>query len=221
MLNTDQPITDKTTPNRKNRWLPVIVHFIGVLPLVILGWAYLTQSLGFNPVESVLRWTGRLGLIFLLLSLAGTPMRKIFKRPWMSRLRKPFGLYAAFFALLHFSTFAIWDYQLNLSQLWMEILSKPFIILGLAALIILGILAATSFRETQRKLGRKWVWIHRLVYVACVLVIAHYLLAVKGDLFSLQGAYTAPLIALGLMLLLFVVRVPAVFKFLKRLFSTR
>ena len=220
-MNSDQPMRDKTTPKRKNRWLAVMVNFIGVLPLAILGWAYLKQSLGFNPVESVLRWTGRLGLIFLLLSLAGTPLGKVFRRTWISRLRKPLGLYAAFYALLHFATFAIWDYQLNLSQIWMEIRSKPFIILGLTALIILGILAATSFRETQRKLEKKWVWIHRLVYAACVLVIIHYLLAVKGDLFSLQGAYTAPLIALALMLLLFVVRIPAVYKFLQPLFSTR
>ena len=183
---------------------------ISLLPLSILTWLALTGWLGFNPIETALRWTGRLAVVLLLLSLTCTPLNKIFKLPRIGRLRKPLGLYAALYAALHFAAFAVWDYSLQLDTIWSEIFNKPFILLGLAALVILSLLAATSFRYWLRKLGKKWFRLHRLVYAAAVLVILHYLLAVKGDLFSLQGNYLPPLIASGILLLLFILRIPPV-----------
>ena len=208
----------KKKQGRLNRWLQWIVHILSLLPLAALIGLALSGKLGFNPVETVLRWTGRIAVILLLLSLACTPVNKIFGQPKIGRLRKPLGLYAALYAVLHFAAFAIWDYGLNLRLIWSEILSRPFILWGLGGLVILLVLAATSFRFWQRKLGKTWRWLHRLVYAAGVLILIHYLLAIKGDLFSLQGAYLPPLIAGSILILLFILRIPAVYRFIRRLF---
>ena len=207
---------DAVSKNQKNP-LSWLVHVAGWLPLVILTIAYLSNSLGFNPVEGVLRWTGRTAVAFLLLSLACTPLHRIFSLPAVFRLRKPLGLYAALYAGVHFAAFALWDYGLDFRLIWLEIQNKPFIILGLIGLIILLVLTATSFRGLRRKWGKAWVWLHRLVYPAGILIMLHYLLAVKGDLFSLQGAYTIPLIATGVLILLLVLRLPPIHQALRRL----
>jgi sulfoxide reductase heme-binding subunit YedZ len=125
------------------------------------------------------------------------------------------------YAFTHFATFAIWDYGLNLPLIWMEIQEKPFILLGLAALIILLVLAATSFRYWQKKLGKGWRSLHRLVYLAAVLVLVHYFLAVKGDIFSLQGDYDAPLVAAINLILLFLLRFPFIYRPLQRLINRK
>jgi sulfoxide reductase heme-binding subunit YedZ len=207
--------------NKKNRdknWLNLIVLIGGVIPLILLGWSALQGNLGFNPVQTVMQRTGNLGMIFLILSLSCTPINKIFKLPAVGRLRKPLGLFAALYAFLHFAAFAIWDYQLNLGLIWNEIRTKPFIIFGAIALVILLILAATSFKSLQRKMGKTWVWLHRLVYVAGVLVVVHYLLSIKGDLFNLQGDFALPIIALVIVSLLLMVRIPAFYQFLRHWF---
>jgi len=195
------------------------MHLVGCLPFLVLAIATLTNSLGFNPVEGVLRWTGRLAVAFLLLSLACTPLHRLFSLPAVFRLRKPLGLYAALYAGLHFAAFALWDYGLDWGLIWLEIQNKPFIIFGLIALIVLLVLAATSFKSLRRKWGKAWVWLHRLVYLAGILVMLHYLLAVKGDLFTLQGAYAVPLIAAAILVLLLVLRIPPVHQALRRLFK--
>jgi len=201
------------------KWLKIAVTIGSLLPLALLIWAYLRGGLGFNPVETVLQRTGQTAVILLLLSLTCTPIHNLFKLPSIRRLRKSLGLFAALYASLHFAAFAIWDYGMNLRLIWMEIREKPFILLGLVALIILLALAATSLRTLRRKLGKAWVWLHRLVYLAGALVILHYLLAVKGDLFSLQGEYTVPLLAAGVLTLLFLLRLPAIYRPLRRLFG--
>ncbi|KUK93358.1 MAG: putative membrane protein [Anaerolineaceae bacterium 46_22] len=207
--------------NKKNRdknWLNLIVLIGGFIPLLLLGWSALQGNLGFNPVQTVMQRTGNLGMIFLILSLSCTPINKIFKLPAVGRLRKPLGLFAALYAFLHFAAFAIWDYQLNLGLIWNEIRTKPFIIFGAIALVILLILAATSFKSLQRKMGKTWVWLHRLVYVAGVLVVVHYLLSIKGDLFNLQGDFALPIIAMVIVSLLLMVRIPAFYQFLRHWF---
>ena len=194
--------------------LHIAAHILSLLPLALLILAALQGNLGFNPVETVLRWTGRIAVILLLLSLACTPVKKIFKIAEIGRLRKPLGLYAALYAVLHFGVFAIWDYQLSLALIWNEITTKPFIIFGAIALVILLILAATSFKKLQRKMGKTWVWLHRLVYVAGLLVVVHYFLSIKGDIFNFQGDYALPVIALIIVSLLLMVRIPATYRFL-------
>ena len=178
-------------------------------------------ELGFNPIETATRRSGRTAVALLLLSLAITPLRKIFNQPKLMRLRKPLGLYAALYAGLHFVTFAVWDYGLNLNLIWIELIQKPFLILGLGALLILAILAATSNRFAKMKLRTAWRWLQRLVYLAAVLAILHYLLAVKGDLLTLQGDYTLPLMAAGALLILFLLRIPLIYKAIQRWLGRR
>jgi len=211
-------MADKNKQRNLYKWLLVLVHIGGILPLIILGWDLLQGNLGFNPVESVMSRTGNLGMLFLILSLSCTPINLIFKLPAVGRLRKPLGLYAALYGFLHFAAFAVWDYQLNLPLIWNEIITKPFIIFGAIALIILLVLAATSFKSLQRKMGKTWVWLHRLVYVAGVLVVIHYILSVRGDLFSFQGEYALPIIALVIVTLLLMVRIQAFYQFLRHWF---
>jgi len=193
------------------------VHIGGILPLLIIGLNALRGNLGFNPVQTILKHTGRSAVIFLLLSLACTPLHNLFRLPSVRRLRKPLGLYSALYALIHFSVFTIWDYRLNFILIWSEISNKPFILLGFGATIILLLLAATSFRFWQRKLGVWWSRLHKLVYLAGILMTLHYLLAIKGDLFSLQGGYRSPLIAAGTLVSLFLLRVPFIYQPIRRL----
>ncbi len=208
------PQTEGRRQESQRNQLKGLVYFAGFLPLVLLLGAYNRGELGFNPVESILRRTGQIAVVFLLLSLACTPINRLFKAPLIGRLRKPLGLFAALYASLHFLTFALWDYGFDFALIWNEIRKRPFILIGAVALVILILLAITSFRFWQRKLGKGWVWLHRLVYLAGLLVATHYLLSVKGDLLSLQGNYTAPLIAGGVLILLLAVRLP----FIQRLF---
>ncbi len=198
------------------KWIVAGANLLGLLPLLVLLWALWNGRLGFNPVETTLQRTGQIAISLLLLSLACSPIRRLFRWQIMRRLRKIFGLYAAFYAFLHFATFAIWDYGLDLPLIWSEIQEKPFILLGLAALIILLVLAATSFRYWQKKLGKNWRTLHRLVYLAAILVLVHYFLAVKGDIFSLQGDYGAPLAEALILALLFLLRLPFIYRPLRR-----
>jgi methionine sulfoxide reductase heme-binding subunit len=197
------------------KWLLAAVHLGSLLPLALFGVAALRGQLGFNPVETALRHSGRAAVALLLLSLAVTPLRKIFNLAILARLRKPLGLYAALYAGLHFTAFALWDYGFNLGLIWLEFRQKPFLTLGLISLLILALLAATSTLAARQRLRAGWRWLQRGVYLAAVLAIVHQFLAVKGDLATLQGDYTRPLIAAGALLLLLLLRIPPVYRALQ------
>lgn len=202
-----------------NKILKILVHLGGVLPLLLLGINAVLGNLGFNPIQTVLKHTGRSAVIFLLLSLSCTPIHNLFILPSVRRLRKPLGLYSALYAGVHLAAFTIWDYRLNFTLILSDIRNRPFILLGLIASLILLILAATSFRYCQQKLGKWWSRLHKLTYLAAVLMTLHYLLAVKGDIFSLQGAYRNPLIAASILIALFILRIPFIYKPIRRFFK--
>jgi sulfoxide reductase heme-binding subunit YedZ len=201
------------------QWLLALTHRGSLLPLALFSIAALRGQLGVNPVETALRHSGRAAVALLLLSLAVTPLQKIFNLPVLVRLRKPLGLYAALYAGLHFTAFSLWDYGLNLGLIWLEFRQKPFLILGLIALLILALLAATSIRNAQKRMRSGWRWLQRGVYLAAVLAVTHQFLAVKGDLLTLQGDYTRPLITAGVLLFLFLLRLPFIYKPLRKRLS--
>lgn len=207
--------TDDRRQESQRFQMKVLANITGVLPLILLIGSYVRGELGFNPIEAALQDTGKIAVVFLLLSLAVTPIRKLFNFPLIRHVRKPLGLYAAFYAVLHFLIFAWWDYGLDFGLIWAEIATKPFIIIGLIALLILLALSVTSFRFFQRKMGKGWVRLHRLTYLAGILVIAHFLLAVKGNLLTLQGEYALPLILGAIMLALLAFRLPFINKLMK------
>lgn len=207
----NQQLEDRKQESQRFQ-LKVLANITGVLPLILLVGSYVRGELGFNPVEAALQKTGQIAVVFLVLTLAVSPLRRLLHIPIIRHLRKPLGLYAALYAVLHFLIFIWWDYGLDFGLIWAEISAKPFIIIGLIALVILLVLSATSFRTMQRKLGMKWVWLHRLTYLAGILAIVHYLLAVKGNLLTLQGNYALPLVLGVILLVLLALRLP----FIKR-----
>jgi sulfoxide reductase heme-binding subunit YedZ len=144
-----------------------------------LGW--MGPGLGANPVETLLHQLGLWGLRFLLIGLAITPLRRITGWHWLIRFRRMLGLFAFFYVLLHFLTYAILDQGLLLEAIVEDVLKRPYITLGMAALLMLVPLAVTSTRGMMRRLGKNWQRLHRLVYVAAVLGVWHFYWQVKLD----------------------------------------
>jgi len=194
-----------------------IMHAGALLPLLILVVNALTGNLGFNPIQTATHLTGRAALIFLLLSLAVTPIHMLLNLPQIAPLRRDIGLYAFKYALLHLAIYIVWDYGFDWVAIFQSMLNNRFVQIGTIAFIILLLLTMTSFPFWIRKLGKAWKWLHRLVYLAAFLVLLHFTWVGKGDILSLQGDIVRPLIALGALLLLMLLRIRPVINFLRGL----
>jgi methionine sulfoxide reductase heme-binding subunit len=195
------------------------VHIVSWLPLAWLLFDYFTGNLTVNPIQAATIRTGKYALIWLLLSLACTPLNSLLGWRWALKLRRPLGLYAFMYAAVHVFIFAAIDYAFTWGLLITEVALKPYIIVGLTAFTILSLLALTSFRWWVKRLGKNWKRLHRLVYLAAVLVIVHYAWAAKGDVLQLSGDTIQPF-AFGLAVaLLLLVRVPFIRHGVKRLRS--
>ncbi|MEW6094801.1 MAG: protein-methionine-sulfoxide reductase heme-binding subunit MsrQ [Chloroflexota bacterium] len=183
---------------------------LGVLPLSLILFDALTGRLSVNPIQDIEQRLGRAALYFLVASLSVTPVYTL--TGWRSVLprRRALGLYAFLYASLHFITFAAIDYGFDIQEIGRLIVEKPFILLGLTTGLLLLPLAVTSFDYFIRTMGRKWKSLHRLVYAAGVTVIIHYAWAKKGDFFNLRGDILKPLLWGALILVLLVLRIPAV-----------
>jgi sulfoxide reductase heme-binding subunit YedZ len=186
-------------------WLWWAANAFAAWPLVLMVWEYYAGTLGIDIVNAINNRTGRAAVILLLASLACTPLNILFGWRQVLTLRKSLGLWAFFYAALHLLNFVGLDYAFNLGQIFQDaILSKPYILAGLAALLILLALALTSTRGAMRRLGRNWKRLHQLVYAAGGLAVLHFLWQAKA------AERMEPLLyALGLGLLLFV-RIPPV-----------
>jgi len=147
--------------------------------LVVLG---LSDGLGTNPVEAVTRSTGWWTLFLLCATLAVSPLRRLTGRNSLLRLRRMLGLFAFFYALLHFATYFWLDVWFDIAAVGKDIVNRPFITVGFTAFLLLIPLALTSTAAMQRRLGRNWQRLHRLVYVAAVLGLLHFWWLVKRDL---------------------------------------
>jgi len=177
--------------------------FTAILCLVAffqLAINYARKNLTANPIQAATLVTGRTAINLLVLSLACTPIRNLFGLTSFLKIRKTLGLFSFFYAILHFLIFIILDFELNFSWIFDEILGKPFIQIGLAALILLTSLTLTSIARIQMKIGKSWVTLHKLVYLATLFVILHYLLATKGVI-------SRPIIYAGITLILLILRV--------------
>jgi sulfoxide reductase heme-binding subunit YedZ len=159
----------------------ILALIAGLIPLAWLAFDALTGNLTANPIQAVEQRTGRYALYLLVASLACTPLYIVTGWSVPLRWRRPLGLYAFMYALLHFSTFLGLDYGFDLGLIWADVAGKRFIFVGAAAFIILLLLALTSTKGWQRRLKKAWSRLHRWVYVAGILVIAHYIWAVKAD----------------------------------------
>ena len=197
------------------------MHAGALLPLLILGVNAITVNLGFNPIQTATRLTGRAALVILLLSLTVTPICKLFNLPQIAPLRRDLGLYAFKYALLHLAIYIVWDYGFDWAAIFQSMLNNRFVQIGTIAFIILLLLTITSFPFWIRKLGKSWKWLHRLVYLAAFLVLLHFAWVDKGNIFSAQGDFVRPLIALGAFLLLMLLRIRPVINFLRGLAQRR
>ena len=150
------------------------VFIAGLIPLARLFWLGMNDGLSANPVEFVTRSTGTWALVFLILSLTMTPLRRLTGWTQWIRLRRMLGLYSFFYAALHFALWLWVDHALDLSAMWDDVLQRPFIAAGFTAFVLLIPLAVTSTKGMMRALGQRWAQLHRLVYVIAIAAILHY-----------------------------------------------
>ncbi|MFN3716056.1 MAG: sulfite oxidase heme-binding subunit YedZ [Thiobacillus sp.] len=153
-----------------------------LFPLARLVALAASGGLGANPIEFITRSTGTWTLVGLLLTLAVTPLRRLTGWTSLARHRRMLGLFAFFYASLHFVTYIWLDQFFDLASVARDIVKRPFITLGFAAFVLLIPLALTSTQAMMRRLGRRWQQLHRLVYGIAVLGVLHYLWLVKLDL---------------------------------------
>lgn len=172
-----------------------------LLPLLRLFWLAASGGLGANPIEFITRSTGTWTLVGLLLTLSITPLRRLTGRADLIRYRRMVGLFAFFYASLHFMTYLWLDQFFDAAAIARDIFKRPFITLGFAAFLLLIPLAATSTHAMMRRLGRNWQRLHRLIYPIALLGVVHYLWLVKKDL-------TQPLIYGAVLTLLLAMRLP-------------
>jgi sulfoxide reductase heme-binding subunit YedZ len=152
----------------------------GGVPLALLAWDAYYHHLGANPVEFALRTTGMLALIFLILSLTVTPARKISGWNGFSHFRRMLGLFAFFHGVIHLGIYLILYRSFDLTSAWRDIIARPFILLGMSALVLMIPLALTSTNAMIKRLGAaRWKRLHRLVYPAGIAASIHYLLVAK------------------------------------------
>ncbi|MEQ1662285.1 MAG: protein-methionine-sulfoxide reductase heme-binding subunit MsrQ [Thiobacillus sp.] len=191
-------------------WVKPLLFLLCLLPLLRLVAQGVTEGLGANPIEFITRSTGTWTLVGLMVTLAITPLRRLTGRNELARYRRLFGLFAFFYASLHFTTYFWLDQFFDLAAIARDILKRPFITLGFAAFILLIPLAVTSTNAMMRRLGRRWQTLHRLVYLIASFGVLHYMWLVKKDL-------TQPLIYAGVLAVLFALRIPGVVAWLKTL----
>jgi sulfoxide reductase heme-binding subunit YedZ len=164
-----------------NKWSKVPVFFLGLVPLGMLVWRALTGNLGANPVEFIQHATGDWTLRFLVLTLSITPLRKLLKVPDLIRFRRMLGLFAFFYACLHFLTYLGPDQSFDLAAIWKDVAKRPFITVGFAAFVLLIPLALTSTAGWIRRLGgRRWQMLHRAIYISAICGVIHYYWLVKS-----------------------------------------
>ena len=156
-------------------------------------------DLGANPVEALIHETGIWGLNFLLITLAVTPLRRLTGLNWLIRFRRMLGLYAFFYAALHFVAYAVIDQRLDIGAIVEDIVERPYITIGIAALLGLLPLAATSTRGMVRRLGKRWQRLHRLIYPIAILGVWHFYWQTKQDILE-------PLVYSGILLVLLLLR---------------
>jgi len=164
------------------RFIKLLILICGAVPLALLVWDQGHHQLGANPQNFLILTTGMMTLIFLMLTMAVTPLRKITGLNWLIQFRRMLGLYAFFYGCLHFLCFFSLDRGFSISSTLTEMLKRKYLILGSTALIAMIPLAITSTNAMVKRLGgKRWRALHRLAYVAAIAGVIHYYMQVKAD----------------------------------------
>jgi len=176
------------------------VFVLALVPLLRMVYLTLTGQL-VEPLEFITRGTGDWTLYFLCFTLAVTPLRRLIKWNWLIKLRRMLGLYMFFYGFLHFMTFLWFDHFFDFAEMWKDVLKRPFITVGFIAFVLLIPLAVTSTNAMVKRLGgKRWQWLHRLIYVIAPLAILHFWWMKAG-----KHNFTEPIIygtILGVLLLM-------------------
>ena len=176
-------ISIKKLDNKIIAWMKITVFLLALIPLANLGISAYLDSLGANPIEKITRTTGYWALTFLLISLTITPLRRVSGWNWLMRLRRMLGLFVFFYASLHFLTYLVLDQFFDWASIVNDIVKRPYITVGFPAFILLVPLAITSNNRMIKLLGgKRWLLLHRLVYLCAVGGVVHYWWLVKKDL---------------------------------------
>ena len=155
--------------------LKALLFIAATLPFLRLVIFTINDWLGANPVEFITRNTGDWTLYFLCITLAVTPLRRLSGWNWLVRLRRMLGLYAFFYASLHFMTFLWFDHFFDVAEMLRDVVKRPFITVGFSAFVLLIPLAATSTNAMIKRLGgKRWQMLHRLIYLIAPLGILHF-----------------------------------------------
>ena len=165
------------------RYFKPVVFVACLVPLARLGWKAYSGNLGANPIEVITHSTGDWTLIFLLVTLAITPVRKLTAQPWLIRYRRMLGLFAFFYVTLHFLTYIWLDKFFDVHEMLADITKRRFITAGLTGFVLLIPLAITSTAGWIRRLGgKRWNRLHQFIYVSATAGVVHYIWLVKADL---------------------------------------
>lgn len=176
--------------------LRLAVIGLSMLPMGrIVLWPMIDWA-GANPVEFVTRSSGTWTLVFLLLALAISPLRRLTDAAWLMRLRRPLGLASFAYAVAHLATWVWLEHWFELVPMLTDVIKRPFITAGVIALLLMLPLALTSTDSMVRRLGRRWSKLHRLVYPAAVLAVLHYWWHKAGKADVVEPALYAAVLAL-------------------------
>ena len=160
----------------------VLVFVNCLVPLALLGWDAFRGQLGANPLDFLTRTTGTLTLVFLLVSLAVTPLRKLTGAQWLIKFRRMLGLYAFFYGFLHLATYVWFDKAFDFAAIAQDVTRRRFIFVGMFAFFLMIPLAVTSTNGMIKRLGgKRWARLHKAVYITAVAGVFHYYLLVKAD----------------------------------------
>lgn len=162
--------------------LKIVIFILCLLPLGWLVFQLLNDQLGANPIEVVTRRIGEWGLQLLIITLCMTPLRDLMQQSWPIQIRRMLGLFSFFYVCLHFTTYLWFDQFFDWREIWQDIVKRPFITVGMLAVIGLIPLAVTSTRKMQRRLGKNWRRLHQLIYPISIFAVLHFFWLVKADL---------------------------------------
>src|ERR1700682_4781871 len=185
-----------------SKWSKVVVFLLALMPLVSLAWRAVHNDLTANPIEFITHATGDWTLRFLCMTLAITPLRKLLRLPELIRFRRMLGLFAFFYACLHFTTYIWLDKFFDLSEMWKDVAKRKYITVGFTAFLLLIPLAITSTAGWIRRLGgKRWQMLHRLIYFSAAFGVIHYYWLVKSAIIKplIYGSIVALLLLWRLM----------------------
>ncbi|MBX7056081.1 MAG: sulfoxide reductase heme-binding subunit YedZ [Pyrinomonadaceae bacterium] len=166
------------------RFYKTLLWLNSLVPVTILGWDAWNHRLGANPIEYFLRATGIMTLVFILATMLITPLRKWFGWNQLIKYRRTVGLFAFFYGLIHFTTYIAFDRSLDLAGTVDDVIQRPFIALGMAALLMMVPLAVTSTNAMIKRMGgKRWQMLHRLIYLSAAAGVVHFWMIVKSDVF--------------------------------------